>query len=459
MFDINTTATQKFFETWSIDPTSLIALLITIGGIIIVRIYKHFNPEDESDPKNIHKKIVKLKKKINDSKQEEANGLINFKIETLHLYYELAKLYNKLPYFKEISIVDEKKEAIGQIELRLNTLSLDKDKANVYNYLATYYQEKNLDKSLKYNTKAMDYIESLETDGKHSVEHLKAKICYRQAISFYIHQENQKASEQLKVAIRLEPNNDTYKLFGFYIRIAKEKQKAFELLKQALTIEPHNDEYKLLKFNILIAKESKTTLSTIPSEVEPYITKFKSRNDTLMLYESYRILAIYYKKAKDEASQKEYLNKAWEMLKDTDLIVKKRELQADIEALDDEKKALRNFDKSLNLSFTDIPYYLELARELNNKGVELYKMGDYPKALEYHQKALAIREKVLGVNHPDIAQSYNNIGTLYYLMEDLNKAQEYVSKAIEIWQKALPANHPDLLDSQKSLKIIEEMMN
>ena len=38
--------------------------------------------------------------------------------------------------------------------------------------------------------------------------------------------------------------------------------------------------------------------------------------------------------------------------------------------------------------------------------------GDLDGALQQHQKALKIRESVLGVNHPNIATSYNSIGAL-----------------------------------------------
>jgi tetratricopeptide (TPR) repeat protein len=85
-------------------------------------------------------------------------------------------------------------------------------------------------------------------------------------------------------------------------------------------------------------------------------------------------------------------------------------------------------------------------------------MGDYSKALEYHQKSLAISEKVLGKEHPFTAISYNNIGSVYNSMGDYRKAYEFMQKAVDIWQKVLPVNHPNLIGSKKGLETIKSKM-
>ena len=72
-----------------------------------------------------------------------------------------------------------------------------------------------------------------------------------------------------------------------------------------------------------------------------------------------------------------------------------------------------------------------------------YDMGNYPQALRYCQKALAIREKVLDSDHPDTATSCRNLGTVYSSIRDFPVALKYHQKALEIFGKAFGTEHPD----------------
>ena len=69
------------------------------------------------------------------------------------------------------------------------------------------------------------------------------------------------------------------------------------------------------------------------------------------------------------------------------------------------------------------------------------KKGEYDHALEYHQKALAIKLKQLGADHPSVAISYNNMAYVYKAKKDLPKAKEYWEKAYAIFLKRLGPNH------------------
>jgi preprotein translocase subunit SecA/nephrocystin-3 len=86
-------------------------------------------------------------------------------------------------------------------------------------------------------------------------------------------------------------------------------------------------------------------------------------------------------------------------------------------------------------------------------GNTYYSMDDYPKALEYHLKALAIRERVLGTEHHNTANSYNNIGNTYDSMGDYPKALEYHLKALAIREHVLGVEHPDTVASFKNTGI------
>ena len=87
-----------------------------------------------------------------------------------------------------------------------------------------------------------------------------------------------------------------------------------------------------------------------------------------------------------------------------------------------------------------------LAGLLNDIGYVVSKyFAEYNIALEYHSKALAIREMIFGMEHSDTAQSYNNIGLVYFIQGDYIKALEYYSKALVISEKILGSEHPDTI--------------
>ena len=58
------------------------------------------------------------------------------------------------------------------------------------------------------------------------------------------------------------------------------------------------------------------------------------------------------------------------------------------------------------------------------------------------EKALEIKEKLLGKEHPDIAVLYNNIAQLYSDLSDYSKAYNYYEKALVIKEKVFGKEHP-----------------
>ena len=121
-------------------------------------------------------------------------------------------------------------------------------------------------------------------------------------------------------------------------------------------------------------------------------------------------------------------------------------------ALKIRKKVLQIREKTLGL------HHPNTARSYNNIGIVYNNMGDYNKALEYYNKALEITEKVLGLQHPDTARSYNNIGGVYDDMGDYNKALEYYNKALEIREKVLGLQNPDTASSYNNIGVVYDDM-
>lgn len=87
----------------------------------------------------------------------------------------------------------------------------------------------------------------------------------------------------------------------------------------------------------------------------------------------------------------------------------------------------------------------------NNIGIAFYSLGEYSQALDYYTKALEIRKKKLGINHPDTANSYNRIGMVYNSLGNIEKTIEYYFKAMEIRENVLGKEHPDTAGSYNNV--------
>ncbi|MBI3472617.1 MAG: tetratricopeptide repeat protein, partial [Candidatus Solibacter usitatus] len=64
-----------------------------------------------------------------------------------------------------------------------------------------------------------------------------------------------------------------------------------------------------------------------------------------------------------------------------------------------------------------------MARVLNNLGGLYEKQGDYAKAESAYQRALTMRERILGPDHPDLAVSLNSLAGLSLFQEQYAKAE------------------------------------
>lgn len=62
----------------------------------------------------------------------------------------------------------------------------------------------------------------------------------------------------------------------------------------------------------------------------------------------------------------------------------------------------------------------------------MYDLGRYCKAEEYYSEALAIRKKVLGDEHPDIAQNLQNLACVKTEQGNLIEAEEFHIKALVV---------------------------
>ena len=84
--------------------------------------------------------------------------------------------------------------------------------------------------------------------------------------------------------------------------------------------------------------------------------------------------------------------------------------------------------------------------------------GEYDVALEYYNRALAIKLKSLPAEHPDVAMTYKNMGLVYEVKDELEQALPLLQKASSIYQAALPSNHPNVTKIIKDVERVEDKM-
>ena len=69
------------------------------------------------------------------------------------------------------------------------------------------------------------------------------------------------------------------------------------------------------------------------------------------------------------------------------------------------------------------------------------------------QAPLAIREKALGPDHPDVATSLYDLAELYQVQGQYAKAEPLYQRALAIREKALGPDHPDVASSLNGLAV------
>jgi tetratricopeptide (TPR) repeat protein len=97
---------------------------------------------------------------------------------------------------------------------------------------------------------------------------------------------------------------------------------------------------------------------------------------------------------------------------------------------------------------------LREAKALSEKVVELYGEGKYPEATEIAKRALKIREKALGPEHPDTGTIINNLALLYETQGDYAAAEPLYQRALVISEKTQGPDHPETATSLNNLAVL-----
>jgi CHAT domain-containing protein/Tfp pilus assembly protein PilF len=94
---------------------------------------------------------------------------------------------------------------------------------------------------------------------------------------------------------------------------------------------------------------------------------------------------------------------------------------------------------------------LDEASRLNKLVEKLYNEGKFGEAIPLAERALALREKVLGAMHPDVAETLNNLAVVYQAQGAYAKAEPLLVRALDIREKALEPMHPDIAEGLNNL--------
>ncbi|HTK05548.1 MAG TPA: FxSxx-COOH system tetratricopeptide repeat protein, partial [Ktedonobacteraceae bacterium] len=84
----------------------------------------------------------------------------------------------------------------------------------------------------------------------------------------------------------------------------------------------------------------------------------------------------------------------------------------------------------------------ELAALLKKAADYLYRRAQYDQAEPLYQRALAIRERVLGAFHPDTAETLHNLARLYQDQGRYDQAEPLYQRALAIREQALGSSDP-----------------
>ncbi len=86
----------------------------------------------------------------------------------------------------------------------------------------------------------------------------------------------------------------------------------------------------------------------------------------------------------------------------------------------------------------------EAAQLLSKAGYHLYERGQFVEAMSLCQRALTIRERLLGQYHPDVAISLNDLAVLCIALHKYEQVEPLCLRALAIQEQALGPDHPNV---------------
>ncbi|CAF2069446.1 unnamed protein product [Rotaria magnacalcarata] len=114
------------------------------------------------------------------------------------------------------------------------------------------------------------------------------------------------------------------------------------------------------------------------------------------------------------------------------------------------------YEKSLAIKKKILPLnHPSLSSTFNNLAEISFKRGDYEDALRQFLEVLHIDLRTLPPYHTSLANTYHNIGFIQMEQKHYVQALENITKALDIAKKS---NHPDMHEYQKLIDTIVGVM-
>jgi tetratricopeptide (TPR) repeat protein len=101
---------------------------------------------------------------------------------------------------------------------------------------------------------------------------------------------------------------------------------------------------------------------------------------------------------------------------------------------------------------------LEQIDQLNRQIGQLFKQGQYARAIGLATQACDLARNLFGAAHPNYAATLNNVGTMYYSSGNNAAAEPFYRQALEIRRKALGEQNPDFAQSLYNLALLYKSM-
>jgi len=105
------------------------------------------------------------------------------------------------------------------------------------------------------------------------------------------------------------------------------------------------------------------------------------------------------------------------------------------------------------------PDHPDTSHSLNNLAALYDNQGKYEQAEPLYQRALAIRERVLGAEHPDTALSLYWLAFIYSRKGEYEQSEKFYVRTLKIYEKALPPDHPYIAGALENYASLLRKMN